>query len=108
MNSIKQVRDKTIIGVPNKISEHNAWGFQLIRVRENKMIQPQFLACHGPESALRLPLQKGALPGNVYELSLAGFHVSRHPFKKGPYQVQKVTLVYFILFLEPARNRENN
>ena len=42
MNSIKQVRDQTMISVPNKISEHNAWGFQLIKVRENKMIQPQF------------------------------------------------------------------
>jgi hypothetical protein len=41
MNSIKQVRDKPITGVPNKISEHNVRDFQLIKVREIKMIRPR-------------------------------------------------------------------
>ena len=35
-DSITVVRDMSITSIPNKTSEHNAWGFQLIKVREIK------------------------------------------------------------------------
>ena len=40
MKSIKEVIDKMITSIPNKIYKHNAGGFQLIKLREIKTIMP--------------------------------------------------------------------
>ena len=40
MKSIKQVEDKTIIGIPNNIFKYNAGGFQLIKLEEIQTIWP--------------------------------------------------------------------
>ena len=110
-----------ITSIPNKISEHNAWGFQLIKVREIKRMMPlqvghlagltpnvqgqpacrnhtmlaadrakrgqnyistcvtiappRFFDIFSVTVSLQVPLQKRALPGNIYELALAVFHV---------------------------------
>ena len=82
-----------ITSIPNKISEHNAWGFQLIKVREIKRM---------------MPLQVGHLAGltpNVQgqpacrnHTMLADFLIFlvlqcpfKYPFKKGPYQVTSMS-----------------
>ena len=51
MKSIKEVIDKMITSIPNKIYKHNAGGIQLIKLEEMKTIwPPSGWTCHGPES----------------------------------------------------------
>ena len=69
-----------ITSIPNKTFEHNAWGFQLIKVIEIKTLMPLQAGCRRENISVlqypfKYPLQKRALPGNIYELALAVFHV---------------------------------
>ena len=122
-----------ITSIPNKISEHNAWGFQLIKVREIKRMMPlqvghlagltpnvqgqpacrnhtmlaDFFDIFSVTVSLQVPLQKRALPGNIYELSLAVFHVFGDfcffPFIHGGAKRRQKFSAFLVLF---TRRRE--
>ena len=74
MKSIKEVIDKMITSIPNKIYKHYAGGFQLIKLIEMKIVWAP-LGLWPPQA------------GHATDLSPH----SDYPFKKGPYQVTSMS-----------------
>ena len=59
IKSIKGVGDKTIINISNKISHHNARGFQLIKVGEMKRVRASQV---GYDTGIKLLVMSSTAP----------------------------------------------
>ena len=90
-----------ITSIPNKISEHNAWGFQLIKVREIKRMMPLqvgHLAGLTP-NVQGQPACRNHTMSTCVTMALPRFLIFlvlqcpfKYPFKKGPYEVRPMSL----------------